>query len=111
MTKKRAERLTGYEIRELPPERGLYTVGAFEGDQLVVKAVGRADFTALRALVHGVLFVHSRKAMKQHGWLYAVPVERATRDPSPHVPVAWWNAPRGEPRAGLPGLPQVDSSG
>src|ERR1039458_3093534 len=68
MTKKRAGRANGYEICELPPERGLYTVGAFEGNQLVVKAVGRADFTALRALVHGVLFVHSRKAMKQHGW-------------------------------------------
>jgi 5-methylcytosine-specific restriction endonuclease McrA len=39
MTKKRAERLTGYEVREL---------GAFEGERLVVKAVGRADFIALR---------------------------------------------------------------
>jgi HNH endonuclease len=68
MTKKRAERLTGYEIRELPSERGLNTLGAFEGDQLVVKAVGRADFIALRALVHGVFFVHSRKAMEQQGW-------------------------------------------
>jgi hypothetical protein len=68
MTKKRAERLTGYEIRELPPERGICTVGAFEGDRLIVKAVGQADFVALRALVHGVYFVHSRKAMEQHGW-------------------------------------------
>ena len=47
MTKRRAERLTGYEVRELPRERGLYTVGAFEGEKLVVKAVGRADFLAL----------------------------------------------------------------
>ena len=53
MTKRRAERLTGYEVRELPAERGLYTVGAFEGEQLVVKAVGRADFLALGALVQG----------------------------------------------------------
>lgn len=68
MTKKRAERLTGYEIRELPPERGMCTVGAFEGDRLIVKAVGQADFVALRALVHGVYFVHSRKTMEQHGW-------------------------------------------
>ena len=68
MTKRRAERLTGYEVRELPPERGLFTVGAFEGERLVVKAVGRADFIALRALVHGVLLVHRRKAMEQHGW-------------------------------------------
>jgi HNH endonuclease len=68
MTKKRAERLTGYEVRELPPERGLYTVGAFEEEQLVVKAVGRADFIAFQALVNGVYFFNSRKAMEQHGW-------------------------------------------
>jgi hypothetical protein len=68
MTKRRAERLTGYEVRELPPERGLYTVGAFEGERLVVKAVGRADFIALQALVNGVYFFNSRKAMEQHGW-------------------------------------------
>ena len=43
MTKRRAERLTGYEIRELPPERGLIAVGAFEGDRLVVKGLGRAE--------------------------------------------------------------------
>jgi hypothetical protein len=68
MTKRRAERLTGYDVRDLPPERGLCTVGAFEGERLVAKAVGRAEFMALRALVQGVLFIHSRKAMKQHGW-------------------------------------------
>jgi hypothetical protein len=68
MTKKRAERLTGYEIRELAPERGLLTVGAFEGERLVVKAVGRADFIALQALVKGVFFLNSRKAMELNGW-------------------------------------------
>jgi hypothetical protein len=68
MTKKRAERLTGYEVRELPAERGLYTPGAFEGERLVVKAVGRADFIAFQALVNGVYFFNSRKAMEQHGW-------------------------------------------
>ena len=54
MTKRRAERLTGYEIRELAPERGLVAMGAFEGDKLVMKGVGRADFLALGALVQGV---------------------------------------------------------
>jgi len=68
MTKRRAERLTGYEIRELPPERGLLTVGAFEGEKLMVKAVGRADFMALQALVNGVYLFNSRKSMEQHGW-------------------------------------------
>jgi hypothetical protein len=68
MTKRRAERLTGYEVHELPSERGLCTVGAFEGDKLVAKAVGRGDFLALNALVRSVLFVHSHKAMEQSGW-------------------------------------------
>ena len=68
MTKRRAERLTGYEVRELPAERGLYTVGAVEGEKLVVKAVGRAEFLALGALVQGVYLTHSRKAMERHGW-------------------------------------------
>src|ERR1035438_9706860 len=64
MTKRRAERLTGYEIRELPPEPGLCTVS----------------------------------------------VESPARDPSPQIPVAWGNAPRGEPGTGLPGLPQAHPS-
>jgi HNH endonuclease len=68
MTKRRAERLTGYEIRELPPERGLIAVGAFEGDRLVVKGLGRADFLALGALVHHVYMLHSRQSMEQHDW-------------------------------------------
>ena len=68
MTRRRAERLTGYEIQDLPKERGLYTVGAFDGERLVVKAVGRADFIALQALVNGVYMLHSHKAMEQHGW-------------------------------------------
>ena len=68
MTKRRAERLTGYEIRELPGERGLVTGGAFEGERLVVKAVGRADFVSYQALVNGVYLINSRKAMERHGW-------------------------------------------
>jgi predicted HNH restriction endonuclease len=68
MTKRKAERMTGYEVRELPPEGGIYTVGAFEGERLIEKAEGRADFMALEALVRRVLASHSRKAMEQHGW-------------------------------------------
>jgi hypothetical protein len=33
-------------------------VEAFEGERRVMKAVARADFIALRALVHGVLLVN-----------------------------------------------------
>lgn len=68
MTKRRAERLTGYEIRELPSERGLLMVGAFEGEILIAKAVGQAYFIALNALLRSVLFIHSREVMEYHGW-------------------------------------------
>ena len=61
MTKRKAERMTGYEVRELPPEGGIYTVGAFEGERLIEKAEGRADFMALEALVRRVLASHSRR--------------------------------------------------
>jgi hypothetical protein len=71
MTKKRAERLTGYEIRELPAEPDLVAVGAFEGDKLIAKAFGRADFIALKILVDRVLCLHSRMAMEQNGWCCA----------------------------------------
>jgi hypothetical protein len=40
MTRKRAERLTGYEIRDVPATRGLVGVGAFDGPTLVCKSDG-----------------------------------------------------------------------
>ena len=86
-------------------------MGAFEGEQLVVKEVGRADFLALGALVHRVYMLHSRKAMEQHGWRCArCRSSRAAGDPPSQVPVARRNASRREPGAGLPGLPQADPS-
>jgi hypothetical protein len=75
LMERRAERLTSYEIRELPAEGGSVAVGAFEGVRLVVKVVGRADFNALQALASGAYFFHKRKAMERHGWRScAVPV-------------------------------------
>jgi len=68
LTRKKAEHLTGYEVRELPAERGIVTVAAFDGTELVVKASGRAEWIALRALVHRVYLLHSRIVMEQHGW-------------------------------------------
>ena len=68
MTKKRAERLIGLEIRDLSPEGGQVTVGAFDGEKLVLKRVDRANFIALRELVQGVYLANSRKAMEQAGW-------------------------------------------
>jgi hypothetical protein len=103
MTKKRAQRLTGFEIRELAPERGLVAVGAFEGEKLVVKGVGRADFLALRAVVRAAYLFNSRKAMEQHGWR-TMPVEPTARDSSPPVPLARRDASHREPGAGVPRL-------
>ncbi len=110
MTKRRAERLTGYEIRELPPERGLLTVGAFDGEKLMVKAVGRADFIALQALVNGVYFFNSREAMKQHGWLCArCRSSRKLRSITRKVPKSHGGTHRVENlEPDLPRLPQAD---
>lgn len=66
MTRKRAERLTGYEIRELSNETGLVTLGAFDGVKLVVKASGRVEWIALRAVVDRVLSLHGAIALKQN---------------------------------------------
>ena len=68
MTRKKAERLTGYEIRELPQERGLVTLGAFDGQELVLKVSGRIEWIALKSLVSKVYLLHSRTAMQQQGW-------------------------------------------
>ena len=66
MTRKRAERLTGYEIRELPSKGQLVTLGAFDGPKLVVEASGRVEWLALRIVVDRVYALHSGLALKQH---------------------------------------------
>jgi HNH endonuclease len=66
MTRKRAERLTGYQIRELAPVRGLVTLGAFKGRELVVKASGRVEWLALKSIVDRVLQLHTAIILKQH---------------------------------------------
>ena len=66
MTRKRAERLTGYDIRTLPNEHGLVTFGAFEGEDLVAKASGHAEWIALRYLVRNVYNCHSHLVLKKY---------------------------------------------
>jgi hypothetical protein len=68
LTIKRAERLTGYEIRELRSERGQFIFGAFDGAKLVVKASGRVEWMALKALVQRVYTLHCRIALQESGW-------------------------------------------
>jgi hypothetical protein len=66
LTIKRAERLTGYEIRELPFERGQVTLGAFDGTALIEKASGRVEWMALRTLVQRVYLLHSRISIQRY---------------------------------------------
>ena len=68
MTKKRAERLTGYEVREIRADRGGVTLGAFEGNRLILKTRGIVEWIALEHLVDNIYRMHSRKALEQHGW-------------------------------------------
>ena len=60
MTIMKAERLTGYQIRELRLERDKVTFGAFDGPILVAKTSGRVEWMALKSLVHHVYLLHSR---------------------------------------------------
>ena len=72
----------------------------------MVKASGRVEWIALKALVNRVYMLHSRIAM-QRAWLAlrTMPIEQAAADSSPQVSVARWNAPGRQPGAGLLGLP------
>jgi hypothetical protein len=68
VTVKRAERLTGYEIRELSPEREKVTFAAFDGVELVVKSSARVEWLALKTLVDRIYALHSRIAMQREDW-------------------------------------------
>lgn len=68
MTIKRAEHLTGYQIRQLSQQHGQARFGAFEGTELIAQASGRVDWMALRTLVHRVYLLHSRISMQRHDW-------------------------------------------
>ena len=68
MTIKKAERLTGYEIRKIGCGRSPVSLGAFDGTRLVVKATGQVEWTALKILVQRVYVLHSRISMERHDW-------------------------------------------
>jgi 5-methylcytosine-specific restriction endonuclease McrA len=70
MTKKRAERLTGYEIRRLPENdcKGRLAYGAFSGDELIVQCSHSIEEFALQALVREVYQLHSIYVLEEHGW-------------------------------------------
>jgi len=68
MTKKRAERLTGYEIRQLDRPSGMVTFGAFSGEEMVTEATHRIEELALDILVREVYKLHSIEVLKRHEW-------------------------------------------
>ena len=68
MTKRRAELLTGYEIRPMPNGAGVFCYGAFREDELVAKAEHRKQGLALTLLVNLVYGLHSRRVLDQFGW-------------------------------------------
>jgi hypothetical protein len=68
LTIKRAEHLTGYEIRRLSDERGRVAFGAFDNGELITTASGCLEWMALRTLVQRVYILHTRIAMQRAGW-------------------------------------------
>ena len=67
MTRKRAEVLTGYEIRTLARPSGRFQLGAFVEDQLIAEATHWTEHLALKALVEAVYRLHCGKVLKQCG--------------------------------------------
>ncbi len=57
MTKRRAERLTGYEISRMPEKdsNGRFVYAAFRDEELIAQAAHLIDERALQALVREVL--------------------------------------------------------
>jgi hypothetical protein len=68
MTSKRAERLTGYEIRRTAEKSGKVTYGAFQDDELVTFGTHRIDELALRVLVKETYELHAIQVLKQNHW-------------------------------------------
>jgi 5-methylcytosine-specific restriction endonuclease McrA len=68
MTKKRAERLTGYEIRSVRENGGKITYGASRREELVILTEHTTEDLALEGLVREVDRLNSLEALKQHGW-------------------------------------------
>ncbi len=68
MTKRRAEVLTGYEIRRISNGKTSFCLGAFEQDRVVVQVDHQTERVALTWLVNAVYRLHSRQVLDRHGW-------------------------------------------
>ena len=68
MTKRRAEVLTGCEIRRISNASSAFCYGAFSGEELMAEAQHRKERIALTLLVNRVYQIHSRRVLEQCGW-------------------------------------------
>ena len=68
MTRRKAEALTGYEVRRLWSSKDAFRYGAFQGEQLVSEAEHTTERIALTRLVNDIYRMHSRRVLDQHGW-------------------------------------------
>jgi hypothetical protein len=68
VTKRRAERLTGYEVRRIATAGSGYCYGAFRGEDLIVGAEHSKESIALTLLVSRVYQIHSRRVLDEQGW-------------------------------------------
>jgi hypothetical protein len=67
MTKRRAERLTGYEVRRLHDRdrTGRVAYGAFLGEELIAEGAHFTDELALKVLVREVYRLHALEVLRQ----------------------------------------------
>ena len=70
MTRAKAERLTGYEIRRLETSErdGCVAYGAFRDNQMIAEGANSTDDIALKILVREVYSVHSYEAFRRFNW-------------------------------------------
>jgi len=68
VTKRRAEALTGYEIRRMSHGSSAFCYGAYSGEKLMAEAQHRKERIALTLLVRRVYQIHSRRVLEQCGW-------------------------------------------
>ena len=68
MTKKKAEVLTGYEVRRIDNGNSQFRFGAFSGEDLIAAAEHRKEGIALEVLVNRICQLHGRRVLDERGW-------------------------------------------
>jgi hypothetical protein len=68
VTRRKAERLTGYEVRRIQNDGSIFSYGAFSGEDLMAEATHPKESIALTLLVNRVYQIHSRQVLEKHGW-------------------------------------------